>query len=84
MLTVGELMAMLSSYPSDAELRVAHQPHWPFSYELSGVVSDNEIRDLQDSSWPDDNTLKVWLVEGALDDTISDAVWRACVKKNAE
>ncbi len=50
-MTVGKLIKALNTYPPDAELRIAHQPHWPFSYAVYGVASDTEVRELQDSTW---------------------------------
>jgi len=82
-LTVGELIAALKEYPADAAVRIAHQPQWPFGYEISGVVSDGEVRRLQKANWREECAPCVWLVEGALDDAIDDSIWRAWVKKNA-
>lgn len=81
MLTVGELISLLRAYPSDAEIRIAHQPQWPFAYQISGVTSDDEIRNLCDQTWRNGQSPHVWLVEGALEGTIKNSVWRTLVRK---
>jgi hypothetical protein len=80
---VGELLALLRRYNPETEVRIAHQPHWPFSYELAGVVSDDEVRKLDGSVFQSLDQNRLWLVEGALDAAIDDTVWRAMVKKRA-
>ena len=83
MLTVGRLIELLSAYDPETEVRIARQPQWPFSYEVAGVVSDADVRDLQDRDWRASDKARLWLVEGALDDAIPDTVWRAMVKQRA-
>ncbi len=34
--TVEELMDRLSEMPPEAEVRLAHQPSWPFEYSVDG------------------------------------------------
>ena len=43
-LTVEELKEMLEDLPDDMEVRVAHQPSWPFEYEVTsaGVVRGDD------------------------------------------
>ncbi len=82
-MTVAELIEILRSYDPETEVRIAHQPHWPFSYEVAGVVSDGEIRSFQDHGWRSSDIPHVWLVEGTLDQAIADTVWRTMVKKRA-
>jgi hypothetical protein len=33
-MTVGELLELLEDFPEDAEVRLAHQPSWPFEYSI--------------------------------------------------
>lgn len=82
-MTVGELLDLLRAYDPETEVRIAHQPQWPFGYEIAGVVSDSEIRSFHDREWRISDEPRLWLVEGALDDAIPDTVWRAMVKKRA-
>lgn len=82
-MTVGELIELLRAYDPETDVRIAHQPQWPFGYAISGVVSDADVRALQDRNWRASDEPRVWLVEGALDDAIPDTVWRAMVKKRA-
>lgn len=78
---VRDLISLLHSCDPGAEIRIAHQPHWPFSYTVSTVVSDADIRRLHDPGWRGAESRSVWLVEGAIDSAISDAIWRTAVKK---
>ncbi len=41
-LTVAELIAELQNMPQDAEVRLAHQPSWPFEYAIDQVVCAGE------------------------------------------
>jgi len=83
MFTVGKLISSLQQYPHEAEVCVAHQPHWPFSYQIFGVVSDAEIRTFIDDAWRINKPPRIWLVEGIMDAPIGDPIWRASVKKHA-
>ncbi len=38
-MTVGELKQMLEGLDDDAEVRVAHEPSWPFEYDIARVVA---------------------------------------------
>lgn len=42
-MTVAELIALLETYPEDAEIRIAHQPAWPLQETIHTVVSSEEI-----------------------------------------
>jgi hypothetical protein len=42
-ITVSELKARLEGYEDDAEVRMAHQPHWPFELSIAGVISSDEL-----------------------------------------
>ena len=49
--TVEELMDRLSEMPEDAEVRLAHQPGWPFEYRIDAfnpavVAKDNDNADV--------------------------------------
>ena len=35
---VSELLELLEDMPEDAEVRLAHQPSWPFEYSIDQVV----------------------------------------------
>jgi hypothetical protein len=37
-MTVGELLELLEDFPEDAEVRLAHQPSWPFEYSIETVA----------------------------------------------
>jgi len=37
-MNVEELITMLEGLPMDAEVRIAHQPEWPFEYSVDNVV----------------------------------------------
>lgn len=37
-MTVGELIGRLEEYEPDSEVRLAHQPNWPFEYGISEIV----------------------------------------------
>lgn len=37
---VWELINILRNMPEDAEVRIAHQPQWPFEYSIGDVVLD--------------------------------------------
>lgn len=84
MLRVGALISLLQNYPPEAEICIAHQPLWPFSYEISGIVSDSEIRTLNQKTWRINEPQRVWIMEGSLHGAVSDAIWRAGVKKRGK
>ncbi len=37
-MNVAELIEELEGMPPEAEVRIAHQPSWPFEYSLSSIV----------------------------------------------
>lgn len=80
-LTVEMLISFLREYPPEMEVRIAHQPLWPFSYTVSGVVSDAEVRTLSNPTWRRGEPPLLWLTEGAMAETINNSVWKAMVKK---
>jgi hypothetical protein len=43
LMTVGDLIELLSEYDPDLEVRLIEQPSWPFEYSIAGVVSSDEI-----------------------------------------
>ena len=79
---VRDLISLLQACDPDAEIRIAHQPHWPFSYSVSAVVSDADIRRLHDPDWRKAKKQSAWLVEGEIDDSIDDMIWRVAAKKS--
>jgi hypothetical protein len=46
-MTVSELIDLLSDYPENAEVRLAHQPHWPFEYSVQAVAGAEEMWELE-------------------------------------
>ncbi|NQU57017.1 MAG: hypothetical protein HQ513_07265 [Rhodospirillales bacterium] len=74
---IRELRALLDAYPNDSEVRIAHQPLWPFEYEVRGLVATGELTPPQGGQAPN----LVWIVEGKLIGPISDQVWRAEFQK---
>lgn len=81
MLSVRQLISLLQNYPPEAEVYIAHQPLWPLSYEISGLVSDSEIQKLSEKTWRINEPQRVWIMEGSLHGAVSDAIWRAGIKK---
>lgn len=77
MLTVGQLIELLKEYPDSTEVRIAHQPQWPFQYHIKGVVSDADLTVCQHTA----DIPVLWLVEGALIDTLAPEVWEAEFRK---
>ena len=76
-MTVAQAIAELSKYPPTAELRIAHQPHWPFEYEVMTVLGDSEIAPIREGG----KDAAVWIVEGRLIGHFTPEAWRAAVKK---
>ncbi len=72
--TVGELMGWLEEMPEDAEVRLAHQPSWPFEDEIDAfnpvVVADDDRTE--------ENTAVVYLVEGSQLGYLPGAAKEAC------
>lgn len=64
-MTVRELINLLEDYNEDAEVRIAHQPSWPFEYSIGNVVgcegADHEDEDAEPN---DDDALVVYIGEG--------------------
>lgn len=81
---VRDLINLLQECDPNAEIRIAHQPHWPFSYKVSAVVSDGDIRRLDDQGWRLGQGENIWLVEGALDGPAASAIWRTALKKRRD
>jgi hypothetical protein len=66
----------------DVEVRLIHQPQWPFEYDIAGVVSSLDIRenepDEDDSFDPDgDAEQVVYICEGRQLGYGSKAAWAA-------
>lgn len=51
-MTVRDLKSLLEGVDEDAEVRIAHQPHWPFEYSIRQVVAvgtnDEDIEEIED------------------------------------
>jgi basic membrane lipoprotein Med (substrate-binding protein (PBP1-ABC) superfamily) len=68
-MTVYELKRLLEDFDDDAEVRLAHQPSWPFEYSLADVIAidpDDEA-ELAHQAIDDDEdecATVVYLVEG--------------------
>ena len=65
---VEELLELLEEFNPEAEVRIAHQPSWPFEYEIVDVVPNGD--EIADVLIDDDNARHflnpvVYLVEGA-------------------
>lgn len=56
-MTVRELINLLEDYDEHAEVRIAHQPRWPFEYSIGDVVAcdggDDDERDDEDAAGED-------------------------------
>lgn len=78
-MTVAQAIAELSKYPPTAELRIAHQPHWPFEYEVRALIGGAELKP-HSGSYADE---AVWLIEGKLVGHFTIEAWRAVSKKKA-
>lgn len=71
-MTVKDLRDILSALPDDAEVRLMHQPNWPFEYSVAGTCTDadlareDESESTDDDDDDDDGEPKVvYLVEGS-------------------
>jgi hypothetical protein len=54
-MTVGELKELLQDLDDEMEVRLAHQPSWPFEYSISGAeVVDLNEPDPDDTVEPED------------------------------
>lgn len=69
-MTVQELIDALSQMNPDAEVRIAHQPSWPFELSVGSVVSAEDAfeapeapEDDEDEELPDLEV--VWIGEGS-------------------
>lgn len=60
-MTVGQLIRELEGMDENAEVRLAHQPHWPFEYSVGEVIwsGDHDPRDEYDILRDDDG----WHIE---------------------
>ncbi|MBX3045149.1 MAG: hypothetical protein KIT33_15370 [Candidatus Kapabacteria bacterium] len=41
-MTVAELIETLQDFDLDMEVRIAHQPNWPFEYSIESIWQDEE------------------------------------------
>jgi hypothetical protein len=79
-LKVSELIKALERCPPDAEVRIAHQPLWPFEYRARGVVSDVDLRKASSGCATKTAAEVVWIVEGELVGTFTIEAWRVATK----
>ena len=77
MLTTDQLIELLKQYPGSAEVRIAHQPQWPFQYQIKGAVSDTECRP-ENKGY---DVTVIWLVEGEYVGTLPLGIWQAEFRK---
>jgi hypothetical protein len=67
-MTVQELIDALSQMNPNAEVRIAHQPSWPFELSVGSVVSaEDALADPDDEDEPEElpNLEVVWIGEGS-------------------
>lgn len=68
-MTVQELIDALSQMNPDAEVRIAHQPSWPFELSVGRVVSAEDAFEApeDDGDGPEElpNLEVVWIGEGS-------------------
>ena len=67
MMTVGELKEMLEDLDDDMEVRLAHQPSWPFEYSISNgqVVDVNEPDEDDEEAEEKEPREILYLIEGS-------------------
>lgn len=68
-MTVGELKELLDDMEDEIEVRLAHQPEWPFEYEIRDVafIEEDPEPACDDDGEPieeDEHEPVVYLVEG--------------------
>ena len=69
-MTVRELINLLEDYDENAEVRIAHQPRWPFEYSIGDVVAcagggeDDDDIDDESTAASDDAPPVVYIGEG--------------------
>jgi hypothetical protein len=52
----------------DVEVRLMHQPEWPFEYDIAGVVSSRDIRDGEPDE--DENEDESFTPQGNADEVV--------------
>jgi|GEM_PF-4255503 len=82
-MTIGKLIELLKRYPLNAEVRIAHQPQWPFQYAVRGTVANEQLsQDVRQSIDADQHHV-VWIIEGRLVAEGADEIWQAAIKHEA-
>lgn len=79
--TVEELMDRLSEMPPGAEVRLAHQPSWPFEYSVDGwspVVAVDPSEDDGEGPPAEAGETVVYIVEGSQIGYLPGAAQAAC------
>jgi hypothetical protein len=82
-MTVSELMERLEDLPSDAVIKVAHQPHYPLAFDLVTVVfaehpDEDELMQIAvENEWIDEGRERLLGGEPGDDEVIENAmaVW---------
>lgn len=76
-MTVRELINLLEDFDETAEVRIAHQPRWPFEYSIGDVVACDAVGDDEDdeddsaeAAAADDAPQVVYIGEGEQHGTI--------------
>ena len=83
-MTIDELIERLEEYREalggDIEIRLMSQPNWPFEYSFAGLVSSNELRELDEEDFDpqEANEHVLYLVEGTQLGYGSKQAWEAC------
>ncbi len=54
-MNVGELKELLEGLDDEVEVRIAHQPSWPFEYSIGRVVEVDLSEDPEDEEDSDDD-----------------------------
>ena len=63
-MTVRELINLLEDFDENAEVRIAHQPRWPFEYSIGDVVACDGGDEDEDEPNASDAPQVVYLGEG--------------------
>jgi len=61
---VRQLLDLLAEYSPEAEVRLIHQPNYPLTSTLGGIVGESEIRAHEGRDLGDDEPEVVFLLEG--------------------
>lgn len=77
-MTVEDLKRIIEDLPDEAEVRIAHQPHYPLQAKALGVTYSMDLEEeLGLDSNPDP---VVWIIAAVATDYASRDLWEYCVK----